>query len=233
MSASAAIRPTTDEDIDRLRIRDVVEAWVILRDSGDWERFATLWTDDGWMTATWFQGTAPDFIEQSRRGAEAGVRIAHVLGAHTAELAGDRAIAQTRMEIHQRGELHGEVVDVTCYGRYYDFFDARSGRWAIRRRQPIYEWDELRPVDPAVRLDLDHAELERLPDGYRFLAYLQERTGEQVRLDLPGRAGPQLESLYAEGRAWLGGAASPWTDDDASTWLDPGTSSPHGSATAS
>ena len=44
--------------LDRLAIREVVENWVVFRDSADWERFATVWHDDGWMTATWFQGPA-------------------------------------------------------------------------------------------------------------------------------------------------------------------------------
>ncbi len=28
---------------DRLAIRDLVENWVVWRDAGDWERFATVW----------------------------------------------------------------------------------------------------------------------------------------------------------------------------------------------
>ena len=48
---------------DKFAIRETVESWVIYRDAGDWERFATVWHSDGWMTATWFQGPAKDFIE--------------------------------------------------------------------------------------------------------------------------------------------------------------------------
>ncbi len=42
--------------LDRLAIRDLVENWAVWRDAGDWERFATVWHDEGWMSATWFQG---------------------------------------------------------------------------------------------------------------------------------------------------------------------------------
>ena len=45
-------------DDDKLAIREVVENWALWRDAGDWDRFATVWHDDGWMTATWFQGPA-------------------------------------------------------------------------------------------------------------------------------------------------------------------------------
>ena len=79
---------------DRLAIRALVENWVVWRDAGDWDRFATTWHPDGWMSATWFQGPAADFIAASRQGFENGVSILHFLGGHTSDVAGDRAIAQ-------------------------------------------------------------------------------------------------------------------------------------------
>jgi hypothetical protein len=60
---------------DASAIRQVVENWVVWRDAGDWERFATVWHPDGWMTATWFQGPASRFIEVSREGFERGVNF--------------------------------------------------------------------------------------------------------------------------------------------------------------
>ena len=55
---------------EKAAIREVIENWVLWRDAGYWERFATVWHDDGWMTATWFQGPARKFIEVSREGFE-------------------------------------------------------------------------------------------------------------------------------------------------------------------
>ena len=57
---------------ERLAIRELIENWVLWRDAGDWDRFATVWHDDGWMTATWFQGPARDFIAVSREGLRQG-----------------------------------------------------------------------------------------------------------------------------------------------------------------
>ena len=54
---------------DRQAIREVIENWVLWRDAGNWERFATVWHDDGWMTATWFQGPAREFIRVSKQDA--------------------------------------------------------------------------------------------------------------------------------------------------------------------
>jgi hypothetical protein len=195
----------TEADLDRQVIRSIVESWVLWRDSGDWERFATVWHDDGWMSATWFQGPAAEFIAASRAGFDRGVNILHTLGGWTCDLVGTRAIAQTRMTILQRAPLDGVVVDVACVGRFYDFFEKRAARWAIARRQPIYEKDRLDPVDPSARVSLDPALLARFPEGYRHLAYLQAKNGFAIAGDLPGLRGAAVEQLYAEGRAWLSG----------------------------
>ena len=76
---------------DRALIRDLVENWVVWRDAGDWERFATVWHDEGFMMATWFQGPATDFIRVSREGFERGVSILHFLGGNSIDLAAKAA----------------------------------------------------------------------------------------------------------------------------------------------
>lgn len=195
--------------VDKLQIREVVENWVVFRDSGDWERLATVWHPDGWMTATWFQGPAAEFIEASRQGFEAGVNILHQLGGWSCEVAGTRAVSQVKMTIHQRALVDGVLCDVTCWGRFYDFFERREGRWAIVRRQPIYEKDRLDPVDPVARPLLELDLLARFPEGYRHLAYMQTKAGFTVKQGLPGLRGPAVKKLYAEGAAWLAGSVSP------------------------
>jgi hypothetical protein len=190
---------------DRLLIRELVENWALWRDAGDWERFATVWHDDGFMMATWFQGPAPDFIRVSREGFERGVSILHFLGGFTADVAGERAIAQTKMTISQRAELDGVAVDVVCTGRFYDFLERRDGRWGIVLRQPIYEKDRLDPIDPSAKLKLDDELLSQFPDGYRHLAYVQTAAGFDVKRDMPGLIGPEVELLYRRGAAWLDG----------------------------
>jgi hypothetical protein len=186
-----------------------VENWVLWRDTADWERFATVWHPEGWMTATWFQGRACDFIEASREGFEKGVNILHFLGGWTCDIAGNRAISQVKMTIHQRAPLEGIMVDVACIGRFYDFFEKRQDRWAIVRRQPIYEKDRLDPVDSSISLKLDSDLLSQFPEGYRHLGYLQARNGFTVKSRLPGMFGPELQKLYREGKAWLAGSLAP------------------------
>ncbi len=200
----------TNELEDRLAIRALVENWVVWRDAGMWDRFRTVWHDDGVMVATWNQGTADEFIAKSRACFENGINFHHFLGGNSIDVAGDRAISMTKMTIAQRAEVHDVLVDVVCTGRFYDFFERRDGRWGLVLRQPIYEKDRMDPVDPAAELALEQAVLDSYPEGYRHLAYLQSRNGMDVKRDLPGVRGPEVAALYVRGQAWLEGADSPF-----------------------
>jgi hypothetical protein len=199
---------------DRHQVAEVVQNWALWRDAGDWERFRTVWHDDGWMTATWFQGPAERFIEVSKAGFDKGVSILHFLGGTSVDVKGDRALAQTKMTISQRGDVDRVTVDVVCTGRFFDFFEKRKDRWAIVRRQPIYEKDRMDPVDPAAALQLDPDILGSLPEGYRHLGYLQRKLGYRIKADLPQLKGAVVERLYRHGKAWLAGAASAFPPED-------------------
>ena len=194
-----------DAMLERLRIREVVENWVLWRDAGDWERFRTVWHDDGRMMATWFQGPAERFIEVSREGWNKGVSILHFLGGSSIDVAGERAIAQTKMTISQRATVDGILCDVVCTGRFYDFFEKRRDVWAIVLRQPIYEKDRLDPVDPQARIRLDADLLGQFSEGYRYLAYAQTKNGFTVKRDMPTLKGVEVDALYRRGAAWLAG----------------------------
>ena len=194
---------------DKVTIRELVENWAIWRDARLWDQFRTVWHADGHMWATWFQGTFEEFIKANSEGWARGVRILHFLGGSTIDVAGARAIAQTKMTISQRALVDGVLCDVVCTGRFYDFLEKRGGRWGLVLRQPIYEKDRLDPVDPAARLDLDKALLARFPEGYRHLAYLQTRIGYDVKVDMPGLDGAEVEALYRRGEAWLAGRTTP------------------------
>jgi hypothetical protein len=195
------------EAADRQDIRELVENWAVWRDAGDWERFRGVWHGDGRMMATWFQGSAEEFIRVSQEGLARGVSILHFLGGSSIDVSGPRAIAQTKMTISQRAEVDGVLCDVVCTGRFYDFLERREGRWGLVLRQPIYEKDRLDPIDPGARLVLDQELLSRFPAGYRHLAYLQTRIGYPVKPDMPGLAGPEVEDLYRRGARWLAGGA--------------------------
>ncbi len=196
-----------DAERDVHTIRQLLENWVVWRDAGDWQRFRTVWHDDGVMMATWFQGVADEFIRVTREGWDKGVSILHFLGGTAVDVAGHRAVAQTKMTISQRALVHDVWVDVVCTGRFYDFLEKRDGRWGMVLRQPIYEKDRMDPVSPNSRLVLDTDLLLSFPEGYRHLAYLQSQIGYKIKKDMPGLKGPEVQALYAKGANWLSGGA--------------------------
>ncbi len=190
---------------EQWRIRQLVENWAVWRDAGLWDRFRTVWHEDGVMMATWFQGPYEEFIRVTIEGWNKGVSILHFLGGSSIDVQGPRAIAQTKMTISQRGPVEGVLCDVVCTGRFYDFFEQRQGRWGLVHRQPIYEKDRIDPIDPAAVLKLDAQALSQFPEGYRHLAYIQTRIGYKVKMDMPQLKGPIVEELYHRGADWLAG----------------------------
>jgi hypothetical protein len=194
---------------DELLIRQMVERWAVWRDAGHWNKFATLWHPEGVMMATWFQGPFADFIRVTQEGWAKGVSILHFLGGSAIEVLGDRAIAQTKMTISQRGMVEGEsgpvLCDVVCTGRFYDFVQKHNDQWRLLHRQPIYEKDRIDPVDSSAVVKLDSQALAGFPEGYRHLAYIQTRIGYSVKLDMPMLKGPVVDALYGRGSRWLAG----------------------------
>lgn len=196
---------STDTLHDELLIRRLIERWAVWRDAGDWDRFATVWHPEGVMMATWFQGPFAEFIRVTKEGWAKGVSILHFLGGSAIEVRGDRAIAQTKMTISQRGLVEGVLCDIVCTGRFHDFVVKHEGEWMLLHRQPIYEKDRIDPVDPAAVPKIDQALLSTFPEGYRHLAYIQTGIGYTVKMDMPMLKGPVVEELYRRGARWLAG----------------------------
>jgi hypothetical protein len=188
---------------DRLAIGALEEDWALARDSGDWEKLSATAHPGAAITTTWFDGSFEAFIEACRESWRRGSRSQHFLGGTSVEIAGVRALAQTRMAIMVRSTLDDVEVDTVCYGRFFDRVEKRDGTWRIAKRSVIYEKDRLDPVDPDAKIALDAGLLKRFPDGYRHLAYLQTRSGAKVNPDLPTARGEALEKLLREATEWL------------------------------
>ena len=202
----AAERPAADpmrDLLDRAAITRVVNDWGLYRDTGRWEALRALYTADGTMHTTWFVGTADEFVERSIAAAARGAWAQHFIGAATIQIAGDRAIAETRMILMLRAKLADIPVDVTCYGRFHDRFVRTEQGWRIRQRVPIYDKDRLEPLEPGRTVPVDADVLAGFAEGYRYLAYVQSLGGATLSPGLPTRNSPEEAQLLAAGTAWL------------------------------
>jgi hypothetical protein len=205
------VEMNTNDLLDRLAIRELVDNWLVYRDAQDWEKFLGVWHEGGFTMTTWGgKATPQEFVEAATSGFERGDRMLHSVGGTTVELAGSRAISQSKFRIMQRGPIDGVLCDVTCLGRNYDFFEKRDGRWGLVVRQPIYERDSVVPVDPNDVVTFDAQRLARYPEGYARLAYLQEGLGYPIKVDMPTLQGPEVEALAAAGAQWLAGGELAW-----------------------
>ncbi len=197
---------SVDSAADHAEIIRLVQNWGFLRDDGFWNELLDCYTPDGRMATSWSDLSAADFVKACRQGMNQRKQgVLHAVGAGTVAQRGDRAIAQTRLTILLRGELHGVEVDVTCHGRSYDHVLLWRGQWKIHRRYNIYERSRIDPVVPGTAPALDPDLLAQYPASYRHLAYFQVSNGARVPTDLPAPDTPSLARLLARGEAWLEG----------------------------
>jgi hypothetical protein len=192
---------------DCAAIAALVQDWVVFRDSGDFDRLRQIWTPDGKTNATWFSGSADDFVTCSRETFGAPVpAVLHELFGTSVDVRGDRAVSQTKMAIVLRSAVHGTPCEIKCAGRFYDLWQKLGDAWKLAERCVIYERDRLDPLEGAPYPKLDAAVLASFPPGYRHLAYAQQAGGASVIGGLAGLTGAAVEALYATGRDWLAGA---------------------------
>jgi hypothetical protein len=197
-------RNTVSSDvIEREEIRTVIAEWALCRDTGRWEKLRSLYAPGATMQTTWFDGSAEEFVDRSAKGFGRTAKAQHFVGASVIDLGEARAIAETRIVLLLRTTVGPTQVDVTCHGRFFDFFEKQGAKWCICKRLPIYEKDRINPVDPLQRLDIDHQRLSRFAEGYRHVAYVQSLAGADVTKGLIEPGSVEEQNLYLEGAKWL------------------------------
>ena len=65
---------------DEHEIRQPIDRWAIWRDSGDWEKLLSVRNPGGEMKATWFCGSAAEFVAKSREAWSKGLNATHFVG---------------------------------------------------------------------------------------------------------------------------------------------------------
>ena len=189
--------------IEREEIRRVIAEWALCRDTGRWEKLRSLYAPGATMQTTWFDGSAEEFVDRSAKGFGRTAKAQHFVGASVIDLGEARAIAETRIVLLLRTAVGPTQVDVTCHGRFFDFFENYREKWCIYKRVPIYEKDRIDLVDPLERLNIDYERLSQFAEGYRHVAYVQSLAGANVTKGLIEPGSVEEQNLYREGAKWL------------------------------
>lgn len=194
------------EVADTLLVTQLIQAWGLYRDQGLWADLADTFTADGTIAVTWFSGRHSDFIERCRSThKERSPRGKHVIGVPVVRLAGDRAIAQTNVQILGRVSFDGIAVDNTSHARFLDRLVRSGNGWRIARRDAIYEKDRLDPVVPSEAFNrfMSETDFSAVPESYRYLGYRLLQTGRSLVPGILEDGSADALAMLADARSWL------------------------------
>jgi hypothetical protein len=173
------------------------------RDLWRWERMRACYLPDSLVTLSWFHGTGPEFVAQSKTLSETALPSRHRLGPPTTRIHRDRAVVSLPAAIETYPTVDGVPTVLTAYCRLLYRVRAVDGTWQIAQLDGVYERDELVPAVPGRHVRIDPAELDGLRTPYRLLAWTTARSGYPVSQDLPADDRPeQVRELYAQAEAW-------------------------------
>jgi SnoaL-like domain len=141
----------------RLAIIDVLHRYARAMDRMDRELALSCWHDGGTDDhAPLYSGSAAGFVEWLWPVHAAMEVTRHVVTNALVEFDGaDRAGCESywTVTLRLRG-TDGLRHDIVGQGRYVDRFECIGGRWAIRHRQSLHDWDRIEPVGRTM-LDAD------------------------------------------------------------------------------
>jgi len=124
---------------DKQACAELIQAWGLYRDQGKWPELLSTFTPNGEIAVSWFRGAFPAFVEHCKRNAAAGSRSKHLIWPSTMRLAGNRAVAETNVQIFVRQDIAGVPVDLTSVARFLDRLEKQKDGWRIVERAAIYE----------------------------------------------------------------------------------------------
>ena len=196
--------PDAVQDVTQLVVRERQS-----RDRGWWDQMASCFSDDAVVDMSWFHGSGPEFVRETRRMAAGGWggHSVHRLSPPAVRVRGNRALAELPLAIEVRIPVAGIEADLTSYARSQYRAQLLGGSWRIVRITSIYERDTLVPSVPGTRLDIDAQELTGYRPSYRCLAWYLRGRGLPPRPDLLGDDEPEaVARQYEAEAAWLAGS---------------------------
>lgn len=201
-STEEALRELTD----KLEIMELVGSERLWRDTGQWDKLAKAYTDDARVKTTWFDGTAKEFLANSRGRSQLVGEMKHPIVPIYVQIVGDRALVESRAQIQNRSQIKSVWLDLTQHVRFVSRVRRTPDSWRLESLEGIYEKGTVSPVNPDERLPFEWSEVESAVDrpSYQLWAWLMGYRGHKVDADLLGDDRPdELRAFYTAEEQWL------------------------------
>lgn len=191
---------------DIIEINQLIQSWGLFRDQGRWAQLTGTFVPGGTISVTWYAGAIEGFVAASQmQHKPASPRTKHLIGVPVVKICGERAIAETNIQILGRFEHSDVAVDVTSYARFVDRLTWTKEGWRIARRTAVYEKDRMDPVEPGAAFDRFMAEgdFAAIPEPYRYLGYRLITSGRPLHSAIVCDGSPEADQLLAYADLWL------------------------------
>lgn len=174
------------------------------RDRGWWSVLARCYTPGATIQTSWFDGTAADYIQVSKRVFEQ-TPSNHRLGLPVIDINSMRAIAEMPMTIEMRGTFRGVETDLTAHLRMLHRAEREGDAWRLDATVAIFDHDTMAPVNPAATVPFIPEDLQGRRPSYRMLSLWMTERGYTVPNDRYGIDRPaDLTTLYNDAYTWAG-----------------------------
>jgi hypothetical protein len=198
------MRLMSENDSDLVSVLSLVTHERQARDRGWWPVLARCYTPEATIQTSWFDGTAVEYIELSKRIFDQ-TPSSHRLGQPVIDINDSRAIIEMPMTIEFRGIFRGVEVDVASYMRMLHRAEKADGGWRFAASVAIFDHDTMIPAIPGAAPTLNPDDLQGTRPSYRMLSLWMTEQGYTVPADRYGVDRPAgLTALYDDAYAWAG-----------------------------
>jgi len=140
---------------DRLKIRELVDAYAHCADRRDAKGQMSLFTNDTHFVVFMEARSEKPSIELNRREDLAPVfdelnkyeATTHFMGQSTVILDGERATGETDCNAHHVSSSEGKRTLFIASLRYYDVFAKVEGKWLFAERKIMVDWTDTRAMN--------------------------------------------------------------------------------------
>ncbi|GGA71659.1 hypothetical protein GCM10011490_22970 [Pseudoclavibacter endophyticus] len=196
--------PHEQARFDRDDLLDLVRRERFARDQRHFEVMRACFHDQAHVRTSWFDGTGPDYVEETRLRIDASGNSKHWVFPAFEQVNGDRATVESPAMIFNRVVLEGVEVDFHVYCRFFSRAVRVDESWKLLSFEVLFERDVLKPVDPDERTPIDREVLATLRPSYKFLAYIHYSRGRTVNPDLLGDdRRDELNAFHENEARWL------------------------------